>query len=505
VQLFVLALLALIGVTVDAATFTEVVPSGISWSAREKANVEYVKRQTQFRDGESSARVTLTNYFLLYGGQTSQGGQNDVWASSNGRAWYFVAGVSDGFEHPVYPDTFPPWNEIAHCQDSQYRQYRAGGQRDGQIYNDVWSSVDGVIWREMASAAEFDPVYLANMVADSNDRLYIAGGILELNANPRLSSGTVWTSVNQGRTWRQVYQGTDANGIPTGPGARAVSILLNSDNNLIWLTGVNTGFSTGDRPESYYKDVWVSTSLGRTWEPVNLNTPFGRRDDANAEITANGIMVLAGGYSGTGQGLSQQGEIYNDVWVSANGGYSWGLCVADAEWDDRRYQMTLLDGDGYLWVMGGTGSNGYQYADIWKSVWNYNDLASVTQRCRITIPDCGAGLKCLPNQGNTLVATDGSGVYCDACPYKFASQAAAQNLLVGFLIVFVILFLLAVAALGYTYYKLRNAGVTSPIPLPASAQRWWSKTGPTAAGSTDGGATANGDGLYQPLRIRDQV
>jgi len=71
-------------------------------------------------------------------------------------------------------------------------------------------------------------------------------------------------------------------------------------------------------------------------------------------------------------------------------------------------------------------------------------------------------------------------------------------------VVFIVLTVIAFAALGYTYYKLRSAGAPSPIPLPATAQRWWNKTTP-GTGTSDSGSTANGDGLYQPLRIRDQV
>lgn len=169
--------------------------------------------------------------------------------------------------------------------------------------------------------------------------------------------------------------------------------------------------------------------------------------------------------------------------------------------------MTLLDGDGYLWVMGGEAPGGsYRYQDLWKSVWTFSNNADTASRCKTNIPSCGTGLKCLPNQGNTLVSTDGSGVYCDACPYTFGSQAAVTTTVIAFLIVFVILFVLASGGLVYTYYKLRSAGAPSPIPLPASAQRWWNKTTTGGAiGSSDAGSTQNGDGLYQPLRIRDQV
>jgi len=179
--------------------------------------------------------------------------------------------------------------------------------------------------------------------------------------------------------------------------------------------------------------------------------------------------------------------------------------VDNAEWDDRRYQMTLLDGDGYLWVMGGRSSGNEILQDMWKSTWTFSDVSSTATKCRITVPSCGAGLKCLPNSGSTLVAADGSGVYCDVCPYSFSGQSAVQTTVIAFLVVFVVLTVLAVIALIYTYHKLRSAGAPSPIPLPATAQRWWNKQTTGAVGSSDAGSTANGDGLYQPLRIRDQV
>ena len=57
---------------------------------------------------------------LLYGGVTDNGAQNDVWATTNGRQWIWVAGYSDGIPHPYnnerYAETFPAWYEAANCQ-----------------------------------------------------------------------------------------------------------------------------------------------------------------------------------------------------------------------------------------------------------------------------------------------------------------------------------------------------------------------------------------------------
>ena len=347
--------------------------------------------------------------------------------------WVWVAGIYQIEEHPYYASTvFDPVYDAGTCQDASFRQYLAGGRQNGQITSEVWMTVDGFRWTNQGEAA-WDPVYKPSMTGDSAGTIYLAGGILDLNANPRRSSGAVWMSSSQGRSWRQVSTGYDPRtGMMTGPGERAVSILLSMPSNaLLYMTGVNTGVGTGDRPESYQKDVWVSTNQGRAFDPINLNAPFGRRDDASAVVTVGGIVAMVGGYGGTGDGLQRQGQIYNvsshrliqrtrraeKCWCcrltrrlmlcallrcrlsgrvgdtqrrlhmvssplhsrlstplyhlgrlfpvltavlrSCRVSVCRGLCVANAEWEDRRYQMTALDGDGYLWVMGGLTANGY--------------------------------------------------------------------------------------------------------------------------------------------------
>jgi len=285
------------------------------------------------------------------------------------------------------------------------------------------------------------------------------------------------------------------------PAARGVAVLLssgsiwNTDPVLLWLTGVDTEMTGTDNKNAYLQDIWASRNSGRDWTAVTMTASFGRRDDSNAEITPGGMIVLAGGYNGG------SGEHMNDVWVSANGGYSWGSCVIDAEWEDRRYLHTVLDDEGFLWVMGGEiDGQGYQN-DIWKSSISYHDNNAVSQQCGVAIPACGTGLKCWPGEAETLVSTDGRNVYCSACPYSFGSKNA--TLITGFLVFFVILFVAAAGTLAYTLKKLRESGAASPIPLPGLAQRWWNKS---QVGSTDGSAdsTSTGD-LYTALRIRDQV
>ena len=81
---------------------------------------------------------------------------------------------------------------------------------------------------------------------------------------------------------------------------------------------------------------------------------------------------------------------------------SWGICVTDAEWDDRRYQMTLLDMDGYLWVMGGSraGRNQDRQPTQTQPPLPYplrpRSLTSVVRLCCQCGARCGASMTCLP-------------------------------------------------------------------------------------------------------------
>ena len=118
----------------------------------------------------------------------------------------------------------------------------------------------------------------------------------------------------------------------------------------------------------------------------------------------------------------------------------------DAEWQDRGYQSAVLDAKGRLMVMAGLiypnppawiSVNGQQppsipipshahtglpliplppclCADVWRSTISFHDLDAVSAACNVTIPACGAGLRCYPDVG-TVVAAHGSFVAWAAC------------------------------------------------------------------------------------------
>jgi len=183
-----------------------------------------------------------------------------------------------------------------------------------------------------------------------------------------------------------------------------------------------------------------------------------------------------------------------------------------------------LDDEGYLYVMGGreiSNTTGVQRRmnDVWKSVFSYSDPAQVATQCNLILPSCGAGLKCWPN-GDENFKAGLWGVSCSACPFASTlpdavpltttntTATSTNNLATVFLFIFLALFLITALLLAYTYHQLRASGVSSPIPLPASAQRWWNKNQPnTAALHQPLGDTKDtaADSLYNPLTIRDAM
>ena len=138
-----LSLLSLVSSQVPAdATFIRIGPSLTNPPAiwpppREKANAEFIPLTSTFYDGNTDLTVTLSNYAILYGGETPAAAvMNDVWATTNGVTWSWVAGRVGGLLHGRSPNTFPLRSEVAHCQDTKYTQYRAAGRSSTAMFND---------------------------------------------------------------------------------------------------------------------------------------------------------------------------------------------------------------------------------------------------------------------------------------------------------------------------------------------------------------------------------
>ena len=116
------------------------------------------------------------------------------------------------------------------------------------------------------------------------------------------------------------------------------------------------------------------------------------------------------------------------MWVSADGGYTWGQCTQEAAWEDRRVPSTVLDETGRLLLLGGYDDAGVYYNDVWRTGMSFDDSTAIASVCGITIPACGPGLTCLPTDAGFQRLADGS-VTCAALRACASSPAAPTSIL----------------------------------------------------------------------------
>ena len=400
--LLVLSLLSLLPTLLSQTLRFNLQTRYAGWSARSTMQVELLTRATTITN-TSNQQVDIPPNSLILQGST-QTTDNDVWLSSNrGVTWQLIAGVSNAGGVRVsagggYAITsFVPASFGGYTVDPVSNNiFRIGGRLTATTCSSaVWMSVDGKTWVDQAAsgAVMYSPLRdEAVAVADHNGRLYIMGG---RDCVSRANLNDVWMSADQGRTWR-LQTSNPGWSARVAPFVLAVTDKTTNNDALLLFTGVD---STSDT-----NDVWLSTTQGSSWQRMTDRAAFPSRNNVNAELTKAGLIVMTSGKHDHPDGRR---EYLNDVWVSADGGYTWGLCLEDAPFGDRRMPATVLDEAGRLLVMGGYDTT-QSYNDVWRSSMSFDSFSAVSAACGVTIPTCGPGLTCLPSDptfkriGNTV-------------------------------------------------------------------------------------------------------
>jgi len=300
---------AIVACSTDNLAFN-VITAHAPWPARHTPGVEFLKKTVT--TGGISYRAP--NSLVLYGGTgPNEELMNDVWLSSNGGLdWQLVSQTGAGFPGSA-------WS--GHIIDSQNRIFKIGGERwgtpntgNGEVY---MSTNGGVSWTRQMNTSRttgLPPRSFADTYVDASDNIYVAAG-LEVGG-PGLND--VWVSSDAGKNWKK-----QGNGLPLGApmgGRSSASLLIHKSpvlqKDIMYYFG---GYSRGNGQANpqYHNDVWVSSDLGRTWKRILEQAPWTERDNFNAEITKDGLIVFAGGLNSR--------EALNDVWVSADGGYTWSV------------------------------------------------------------------------------------------------------------------------------------------------------------------------------------
>ena len=405
VSLLALALLCLLPTFLSQSLTFRLQTGNAGWSARSTMQVELLTRATSITN-TTGQQIDIPSNSLILQGSTQA--DNDVWLSSDrGTSWQLIAGVSSAGGVVVsagggYATTsFAPASYGGYTVDPVSNNvYRIGGRLTATTCSSaVWRSTDGKTWVDQAAsgASMYTPLRdEAVAVADHNGRLFIMGG---RDCVSRANLNDVWMSANAGRTWslRTASPGWTPR---VGPFVLAVTSKATNSDVLVFFTGVDSISDTND--------VWLSTNQGSSWQRMTDRATFPSRNNVNAELTKAGLIVMTSGKHDHPDGRR---EYLNDVWVSADGGYTWGLCVEDAPFGDRRMPATVLDDQGRLLVLGGY-DTAQAYNDVWRSSMSFDSFSAVSAACGVTIPACGPGLTCLPS--DPTFKRIGNNVYCAA-------------------------------------------------------------------------------------------
>ncbi len=207
-------------------------------------------------------------------------GNPDVWSSENGVTWVKeVESAPWGNRYAPYIVVYNNkiwlmggisyWNEEGHySQDFE------------QVFNDVWSSVDGINWiREVESAPWGKRGIIHGSVVFENEMYIMGGGSKNWNI-PTTIYNDVWKTKN-GVDWELV---TDK--APWNP---RIHLTISTFDNKIWLIDGTTA------EENLTNEVWFSED-GRNWTQQNSLTKFPLTH-ASTVFSHNGSLYLSAGFN----------------------------------------------------------------------------------------------------------------------------------------------------------------------------------------------------------------
>ena len=375
------------------------------------------------RFGSSSVAMSDGSILLTGGYNYSVGHMNDTWRSTDEGATWNLVNASSG-----WPARFKH-TSVAMSDGSIVLM---GGESSSGTYNDTWRSTDsGTTWTEMNASSGWSQRFGSSSVAMPDGSIVLTGGYDTWDLNDVWRStdeGATWTPLPDagwpsrfGHTsmampdgsivvmggggsggsglyndvWRLTPAGSsvqDPSHTYTTPGVYPVALQaynaygFNSTRKTGYITVTGTvagpkpitGFSgtptSGPAPLPVsFTDLSTDSPTGwawyfgdetytAPWTPVNMSSGWPARAYHSVVSMPDGSFVLMAGYDGTRR--------YNDTWLSTDGGSTWMCVNKSSGWSARDKQKVVLLPDNSIILMGGTGKNGIELNDTWRSTDN---------------------------------------------------------------------------------------------------------------------------------------
>jgi hypothetical protein len=224
-----------------------------------------------------------------------------------------------------------------------------GGWKGNKVFNDIWSSKDGISWNCITKEAPFR-ARAAHGVIVFKKRMWLIGG-LYFNKNKDIRDlNDIWYTDN-GIKWIKVK--TSDKFSPRG-GHRLLVYKKQ-----LWVIG---GIATT-------ADIWVSSD-GIKWRNVVSQTEFSSRGGHSALVFNNKLWVIGGIYVDKENKFNS----LSDVWTSKNG----------IKWTKATEETSFFAGGGHsasvynnrIWVMGGFRKSGTIFATNDGTNWDKVDLSA---------------------------------------------------------------------------------------------------------------------------------
>ncbi|MDH3343248.1 MAG: hypothetical protein OEM07_05955, partial [Gammaproteobacteria bacterium] len=262
--------------------------------------------------------------------------KNDVWSSSDGINWIQKTGSTE-FSARLY-------HQLVNFNNGDGDRLWLIGGYDGALKNDVWSSSNGINWKQETANAAFS-ARKKHQVVNFNDgqgeKLWLIAG------NDGAFKNDVWSSSN-GINWQLVT----ANAAFSARYSHQAVSFDNGNGEKLWLTGGDDG--------NYKNDVW-SSSDGKNWLQETTHAVFSARSDHQTVTFNDGsgtkLWVIAG----------TEGTLVNDVWSSSDG-KNWTKKTEESVFSARRSHQAVSFNNGSgnkLWLIGG--DDGKKSNDVWSS------------------------------------------------------------------------------------------------------------------------------------------
>jgi len=246
--------------------------------------------------------------------------------------------------------------------DSKNSMYVIGGfanqegTHDLGPKNDVWKSEPGgVDWNLITTANGLPPNDFVTCVIDNSDNIYVLAGWLDAHrlGDPTVTGASpindVYKLSNNDPRWSKI-----STGVGWAPRYLHTAVIDNKGNFYVIAGG------RGDSESDVLDDVWKSSNQGVTWTNLKATGLKARKAHSSVIDDNNNIYVFGG------TTRLDFGGLLNDVLTSSDG-VTWSTQKASAEWLRRYAHSTVIDGDGYFYLMGGTTLGYVELNDVWKS------------------------------------------------------------------------------------------------------------------------------------------